>query len=206
MHCCLLLLLFVSVTIYGDPNSGCTQAVLTAAAELHAKTDFVLVEMGKGQHKTPEHLKRQPFGKVPALQDGDFNMFESRAMVRYLNDRFPGANALIPTDPKQRAIFEQWASLEYGTINPQVSTILYQRVFGPYFYGAKTDEALVEKAVQALNPVLDVLDKHLASHGKKYLLGDQYTLVDIFLTTCQCNRTHITGKHQAEKVQCVALL
>jgi len=65
----------------------------------------------KGEHKAPANMARQPFGQMPSLEDGDFKLFESRAMIRYIDETLPG-QALCPKDAKTRAHMNQWMSVE----------------------------------------------------------------------------------------------
>jgi glutathione S-transferase len=158
---------------------------------------FQVVDLAKGEHKQASHLQRQPFGKVPALVQGDFNLYESRAICRYIEEKYtdysnvsnntPSAinnnnkkggriPRLLCTDVKQRALFEQWASLESTLITPEITTILMHRIWGP-MRNIATDEAAVKKAIDNVTPALDILEKQL--QGKQYILGD-ITLIDIF--------------------------
>src|SRR5580698_648865 len=96
--------------IYGNPMSTCTRKVLTVLAEKQAKFEFVNVDLGTGGHKKPEYMAaHQPFGQVPALEDGDFKLYESRAMIRYIDEVVSG-QSLTPKEPKARALMEQWIS------------------------------------------------------------------------------------------------
>lgn len=95
-----------------------------------AEFDLHRVDLQKGEHKQPEHLARQPFGKIPAIEDDGFQLYESRAIARYLNET-RGGSKLVPSDPRERALMEQWISLEQGTISPEFWPILRPRVFGP---------------------------------------------------------------------------
>ena len=133
------------------------------------------VDLRKGEHKQPAHLARQPFGQVPALEDGDFSLYESRAIARYVNDTRGGK--LTPVDPKKRALMEQWISLEQGTITPEFATIVFQRVFAPKF-GMTTDEAAVKAAADKVAQGLDIMDAHLGKN--EYLAGEQFTIADVF--------------------------
>ncbi|CAF1649587.1 unnamed protein product, partial [Didymodactylos carnosus] len=99
--------------------------------------------------KKPEHLAKQPFGKIPVLEQQDFVLYESRAIARFINDTATGGQSLVPSDPKQRAIFEQWASLEAGTYNPHIEGLVAQRVFVP-MKGGQTDENKVKEHYDAL--------------------------------------------------------
>jgi glutathione S-transferase len=59
-------------------------------AETNTPFEVTVVDFSKGDHKQEPHLRRQPFGRVPSLDDDGFEMFESRAMARYLNERAGG--------------------------------------------------------------------------------------------------------------------
>jgi len=107
--------------------------------------------------------------------DSDLTMYESRAIARYVNDTRGGK--LTPADPKKRAIMEQWISLEQGTITPEISGIVAQRVFAPMF-GGQTDEAAVAHHTDKAKQGLDILDAHLAKN--EFIAGDQFSLADVF--------------------------
>jgi glutathione S-transferase len=156
-------------------GATCTQRIIVAALENGAEFNINLVDLRKGEHKQPAHLARQPFGVIPALEDGDFSLYESRAITRYVDATRGGK--LTPADIKKRALMEQWISLEQGTITPDIQVIVGQRVFTPMF-GGKTDEALVAKHAAKVAPALDIMDAHLAKN--QYLAGDSFSLADVF--------------------------
>src|ERR1041384_5652520 len=104
--------------IFGHPMSTCTRKVLMTLAETNTPQEFVLVDFAKGEHKQEPHLSRQPFGQVPALEDNGFELYESRAMCRYINDKVGGA--LSPKDVGDSARMEQWISVETSNFKPQV--------------------------------------------------------------------------------------
>lgn len=68
--------------LYGSAMS--TARVLVTILEKELPYELILVDISKGEHKTEEYKKLQPFGKVPVLDDDGFLMFESRAICRYL--------------------------------------------------------------------------------------------------------------------------
>jgi glutathione S-transferase len=161
--------------IYGSAMSTCTRRVLATLAEKQASYELVELDFRKGEHKTPAHLARQPFGQMPALEDNGFTLFESRAMMRYIDEAVTG-HPLTPREPKVRALMEQWISVENDDYNPAISTIVAQEMFVPMM-GGKTDPAKVEEAKMKLKSVVAVLDKHLAKGP--HFVGDQFTLADI---------------------------
>lgn len=161
--------------VYGNPGSTCTRKVLMTFAEKGVTPHVDVVDMAKGQHKSPEHVARQPFGQVPVLEDGDFRLYESRAICRYLDAVLPGP-ALCPSDPKDRARMEQWVSIETSNFTPHAMGVIFQAVFAP-MRGGTPDEAKIAESKAKLVPAVDVLEKQLA--GKTFLLGDTFTLADV---------------------------
>jgi glutathione S-transferase len=161
--------------IYGMGGSTCTQRVIMSALENGAEFEIKTVDLRKGEHKAPPHLARQPFGQIPAVDDHGFIVYESRAIARYINDT--RGNKLVPADPKAKAIMEQWISLEQGTITPEVSGIVGQRLFAPMF-GGKCDDAKVAQHVEKSKLGLDILDAHLAKN--QFIAGSTFSLGDIF--------------------------
>jgi glutathione S-transferase len=160
--------------VFGHPMSTCTRKVLCTLAEKGAEHEFVMVDIMKGAHKTPEHLARQPFGVVPALEDDGFSLYESRAIIRYLDAKLPGA-PLTPGDLKARAEMEQWISVEFSYFTPKAMGVIYEALFNPLF-GKATDEEKLGKAREAMGPVLEIVDRHLA--GRDFFAG-QFSLADI---------------------------
>jgi glutathione S-transferase len=162
--------------IFGHSMSTCTRKVLTTLAEKQAKFELVTVDLATAGQKQPDFLVRQPFGQIPVLEDGDFRLYESRAIARYLDETLPG-QALTPKEPKGRATMEQWISIETSNFTPYAMAYIYQYVFGPR-RGQVPDAAKVADARPKLEKSLTVMDVQLARGP--HLLGDQFTLADIF--------------------------
>jgi glutathione S-transferase len=161
--------------LFAHPMSTCTRKVITTLEEKQAKYELVLVDLMTGAHKAPDHTSRQPFGQVPAIEDGDFRLYESRAIIRYLDETLPGVS-LTPKDPKGRALMEQWISVETSNFTPHAMTLIYQLYFGP-MRGTAPDAAKIEEGRTKLAPALAVLEKQLARGP--HLLGEAFTLADI---------------------------
>jgi len=161
--------------VYGHPISTCTRKVLTALAEKGEKPEFVTVDIMKGDGKTPDHLARQPFGRVPAIDDDGFQLFESRAIVRYI-DETRGGTKLHGSDPKTRALVEQWVSVETSEFTGPAMKIIYQTFFYPMM-GKPTDDAVVQENRAILEKVCGVMEKQLEK--TEYLAGGTFTVADI---------------------------
>jgi glutathione S-transferase len=163
------------VKIFGNPGSTCTRKVLATLAEKQQTAELVVIDLAKGEHKQPEHLARQPFGQVPTLEHDGFRLYESRAMMRYLDDVLPGPK-LTPTDARDRARMEQWMSVETSNFTPHAMKIIYQLVFGRW-RGQAPDMAKVDEGRAATGRALDIMDRALAD--TTFIAGDQFTLADI---------------------------
>ncbi|HPH64509.1 MAG TPA: glutathione binding-like protein [Kofleriaceae bacterium] len=151
-------------------KSTCTRKVLATLAETNTPYEFTLVDFAKGEHKAAAHLARQPFGQVPAINDDGFALYESRAIIRYINDK-AGGN-LVPTNPQQRALMDQWMSVETSNFTPHAMKFVYH-----YIFGRPHGEDVLAAAEAALNATLAVMEKQFAT--TPYLTGAEFTLADI---------------------------
>ncbi len=156
--------------IYGHPLSTCTRKVLMTLAETTTPYELSVVDFTKGEHKAAAHLAHQPFGQMPALQDGDFALYESRAMCRYINDKAQGP--LVPRDLRDRARMEQWISVETSNFTPAAMKFVYHHTFR-----REQTPQVLETAAQQLHVALSIMDHQLAS--QLFLAADSVTLADI---------------------------
>jgi glutathione S-transferase len=150
--------------------STCTRKVLTTLAETNTPYEFVLVDLMTGDHKQPANVARQPWGKVPTLDDDGFTIYESRAIIRYLNDKLGGK--LVPTDLRARAVMDQWTSVEYSYFTTPTMTFVFHQIFQ-----RPQEPAALEKARKDLEHTVPVLDAHLAKNA--YFAGGDFSLADI---------------------------
>ncbi|CCO36885.1 hypothetical protein BN14_11032 [Rhizoctonia solani AG-1 IB] len=171
----------VTVTIHGVSMTTSTQRVITACNELGIKFKIVAIDLATGEHKSPEYVEtKQPFGATPVLVDEDgTQLFESRAIARYLVAKYGKDSGLVPdqSDLKAYGLFEQAASIEYSIFEPNAGPLTYERVF-PKMLGRQTDEKLAEKYTANLNAKLEGYERILSK--QKYLAGNNFTLADLF--------------------------
>jgi len=161
--------------VYGIYGSPCTQSVLFAAAEANIPVELVEINFSTGEHKKEPHLSRQPFGKVPAFKDGSLEFYESRAIARYLIDKYGKDSGLIPSTPEERAIMEQWCSLEATTYTPELAQICLHRLWATY-KGLEINPEAAQKALSNLGTGLAVMNKRLGE--SEFLAGNHITLAD----------------------------
>jgi glutathione S-transferase len=158
------------IHIYGHPMSTCTRKVLFTMHENGTPHEFHLVDFAKGEHKQDAHMKRQPFGQVPALEDNGLELYESRAMMRYLDET--AGHKLTPATAADRARMEQWISVETENFKPHAMKFIYHNIFK-----REQSAETLEAATKGLEAACAVLDKHLT--GKTFLVGDKLSLADI---------------------------
>ncbi|HEU4728967.1 MAG TPA: glutathione S-transferase N-terminal domain-containing protein [Kofleriaceae bacterium] len=156
--------------IFGHPMSTCTRKVLMTLAETNTPYELVVVDFAKNEHKQAPHLARQPFGQVPAIQDGDFELYESRAICRYINDKVNGP--LVPRDVRDRARMEQWISIETSNFTGPVMKFVFKHIFQ-----REQPPGAIEAATEQLSTALGIMDKQLA--GNPFIAGSTFTLADI---------------------------
>ena len=156
--------------IYGNPMSTCTRKVLMTLAETNTPFEMTVVDFAKGEHKAEANLRRQPFGRIPELDDDGFEMFESRAMSRYLNEKAGGK--LAPSDAKGRAKMEQWISLETSEFSAHAMKFVAE-----YVFKRPQVPADLEAAGKALETTCGVMEKQLAK--TPFLAGPEFTLADV---------------------------
>ena len=119
-----------------------------------------------------------PWGKVPVLRHGDFTLFETLAITRYIDEAFDGP-ALQPKDARRRAVMNQMISLTMDYVYPSmVRTLIIQRLVVPG-RGGTPDEAAIAEALPAIETQFLVLSGAL--HDHLYMAGDTATLADFFL-------------------------
>ncbi|CAG8689364.1 4611_t:CDS:1, partial [Funneliformis mosseae] len=95
----------ITLHTYTTPN-GVKISIALEELGLPYKVNFISFE--KGEQKSPEFLKINPVGKVPALTDHDFNVFESGAILIYLGENYDPEEKLLPKDPKLKSQVIQW--------------------------------------------------------------------------------------------------
>lgn len=156
--------------IYGSSLSPFVRKAMVFAAE--KGVDFELKPM-----QDPDFKMISPFGKMPALRDGDFTISDSTAIITYLDALKPEPN-LIPLEPKARARtiwYEEFADTIVGACS---SKVFVNRVIAPRFMGKPGDLAAADEAQRTEFPrLMDYLESIAPPSG--YLVEDRFTLADI---------------------------
>ncbi|MEM7022357.1 MAG: glutathione S-transferase family protein [Pseudomonadota bacterium] len=163
-------------TIYGPAYSTFARACRLALEEKGADYDLIEVDILSGANQTPEHLARQPFGKVPAFEHDGLKLYETDAIVRYIDDVFPGSG-LVPPDAASRARMTQAMSVIGNYAYPcMIGQIFIQRAVMPMI-GNTSDEEAIAAAVPQAETSVAALEELI--NGNAYLAGDGLSLADL---------------------------
>ncbi|NOJ81296.1 glutathione S-transferase family protein [Myxococcus xanthus] len=163
--------------VYGLPMSTATRSVLTTLAEKGQEAELVLVDLTKGEQKSPAHLALHPFGVIPAFEDDDgFRLYESRAIIRYLDRKLPGTS-LTPSDVHAYARMEQFISVEQCYFSPAAMKVIWERLFKKMMGGGTPDEARISEGLQGVERVFGIIEPVLGK--QQYLAGDSFSLAEV---------------------------
>jgi glutathione S-transferase len=149
-----------------SPNAIRVRAV---ANELGIELEIIDVDIMKGETKTDSYLALNPNGKVPVLTDGDFVLWESRAITGYLASLRP-ERGLYPDDAKKRAIIDQWSYWQAIHLGPAMQKVGFERLLKPKFGMGEPDESAIEAQLKDVSQFLPVLNANLA--GKDWVAGN----------------------------------
>jgi glutathione S-transferase len=159
------------------PGSPFSRAVLLTLEEKRAP--YQVVPVVPGTLRSPQHLSRHPFGRVPVLEHGDFRVYETQAILRYL-DRVLPEPALTPADPRRAALMDQAMNVnDWYLFQGAGAVIGFQRIVGPRLMGLTCDEAAVAAAIPKARAVFDALAQLLGE--QPYFTGETLTLADLML-------------------------
>ncbi|WP_437670024.1 glutathione S-transferase family protein [Sorangium sp. So ce131] len=162
--------------LYGTPGSTYVWSAQIALAE--KKIPYEFAEVAFGAHREMPHLGRHPFAKVPAFDHDGFVLYETQAILRYLDQVVP-TPPLQPSDPREAARMNQTVGIVdayfWRAAGPG---IVGQRLFAP-MRGLAPDEAAVAAAVPVVRTSLAELDRLLGE--RQFLASDQLTFADIMV-------------------------
>ncbi len=138
--------------LYGSTRSRAS-IVHWYLEEIKVPYEFVKLDMQAGEHLQPEYLAINPVGKVPAIVDGDFKLWESGAILLYLADKYSKSTL----SPEERAVFSQWVLFANATLAPGI------------FQEASREREMP----RLLTPLNEIFSK------QPFLLGNEFTVADV---------------------------
>lgn len=138
--------------LYGGARSRAS-IVQWYLEELGVSYEFILLDMQTGEHRKPDFLDINPMGKVPAIVEGDFKLWESGAILFYLAQKY----GKLSTSLEEQATAIQW--ILYGNAT-----------LGPGIFVEANREREMPKLMTALNQILQ---------HQPFLLGEEFTVADV---------------------------
>lgn len=164
------------ITIWGRPNSVNVQKVLWCLCELDLAYERIDAGMTFGRNHEPEYLAMNPNGRVPTLVEGDFVLWESNSIMRYLVRAYRPQSSLYPQTPKVRAGVDRWLDWTLSTLQPVDRPVFWALVRTP---PEQRDMAAIQKDADAEAEQWRIVDAQLSA--RRFIEGDDFTLADIAL-------------------------
>lgn len=158
-----------TLKLYRHPLSGHSHRAALFLSILGLDADIIDVDLMQGEHKQVEFLKKNIFGQVPVLEDGDVTIADSNAILVYLASQYDQEHTWLPIEPDKAAEVQRFLSVAAGPIATGPATARLINLFG-----AKLDHA---KAIETAHNILSTLDEHL--EGREWLAADHPTIADL---------------------------
>jgi len=162
------------LTIWGRPNSVNVQKVLWCLRELELTCERIDAGMQYGRNREADYLAMNPNGRIPTLVDGDYVLWESNSIMRYLCMAYGQASPIYPQDAKPRAAVDRWLDWTLSTLQPVDRPVFWALVRTPL---AQRDMAAIQRDADAATGIWRIVDRQLAT--RRFIEGDQFTLADI---------------------------
>jgi glutathione S-transferase len=159
--------------LYHFPASTFSRRVRVALLEKNISCELIEVNLPAGQHKEDWYAALNPYLKVPTLMDGDLVLYESAAILSYLEATHP-TPSLVPHDAGGRALVDMHVRLCDAHLGRYAGAILIPKRFLPE---ANWDRQAMEAARKAIDRHLVIIERELGD--RHYLVGESFTLADI---------------------------
>jgi len=162
-------------TLYTNVCSTPSRAACMIAKQIGLDIEFKEMDLTINETREPWYLKINPDHTVPCIKDGDFVLWESRSLLRYLCNAYAPDSTLYPKDPKQRALVDKALDKDLGCYYPRFSGIVYPVIFGP--------ERVADQLLEDVKDALNALESQTEIKNSKFICGDLITIAD-FATVC----------------------
>jgi glutathione S-transferase len=163
----------MEIKLHYHPLSTFSRRVLIAFAEKQVPHELVVVDMAARQHREQPYLSLNPYGRVPTLEEDGFVLFESTAILNYLEATRPSP-PLLPADVRGRALVDMHMKLCDLQLTRYAGTIIFPKRFLPK---ERWNTSAMAEAKAEIEKHLLILDKHL--DGKTYLVAEQFSLAEV---------------------------
>ena len=167
------------LVVYGIPGSPYLRSALLGLHEKGASYRLAVLGRDIGAPRSEDHLQRHPFGRVPILEHGDFRLYETQAILRYLDAALPGV-ALQPKDARALARMNQIAGIADWYVFPYISVgITAERFLSQRAFNRGPDEANIAQALPRARLCLQELERLQGS--AEFLAGDSLSIADLMV-------------------------
>jgi len=157
------------------------QKVTLALFEKEVDFEVVYVDMRTGEHMKPTFMSMQPFHQTPVFEWGDLKIFESRAIVRYIAQKFASQGTpLLGETLEEQAIINQWVEVESHNLNEPFKVLSMEYYLSYRMKDRPLDKEVVAEKTQKLEEVFDVFEAQLSK--TKYLASNSYSMADLTCT------------------------
>ncbi len=160
--------------IHLHPRSTYSRRVMMALAEKNIPHELVTIAMEKKAHRDAAYLAYNPYARVPTLEEDDFVLYESTAILNYLEATHP-APPLVPADARGRALVDMHMKLCDLQMTRQSGTIIFPKRFLPK---ERWDEKAIAQAKAEIEKHLDIIER-IYLKGRTWLVAEQFTLAEI---------------------------
>jgi glutathione S-transferase len=162
------------LTIWGRANSVNVQKVLWCLRELDLAYQRIDAGMAFGRNTERDYLAMNPNGRVPTMVDGDFVLWESNSVMRYLALAYVPGSSIYPQAPKRRASVDRWLDWTLSTLQPVDRPVFWALVRTPV---AQRDMVAIQRDVDAEAVQWRIIDAELST--RRFIEGDDFTIADI---------------------------
>ena len=167
--------------LYSIQASNNCRRVNATIAHLGLDVEIVEPRLQAGDLKKADYLALNPNAKVPTLVDGDFTLWESRAIMQYLAAKKPG-NELWPSDPKGQADIARWQFWEASHLSRGTGAFAFEKLFKPLFMKKEPNPVALAQGEKDFHAFAPVLTAQLES--RKFIVGSHVTLADFSVGAC----------------------
>jgi glutathione S-transferase len=161
----------MGIDFYTHPASGPARMCLLLAKHLDVDLNVKFLDLFQGEQMKPEFLALNPTHTVPTLVENGFVIYESRAILAYLQNKFGKDDSLYPKDPQKRALVDMKLYLDATVLYPRFGETVYPVLLA----GQRVDPSRMDK----LNETLGFVEEFLKDGG--YIVGKQLTIADFSL-------------------------
>ncbi|HWU02616.1 MAG TPA: glutathione S-transferase family protein [Novosphingobium sp.] len=176
------------ITIFGALLSPYVRKVCVALAEKGLDYDL---RLSRPRDPDPDFLAASPFGKIPAMKQGDFVLCDSSAILAWLDAKYPSP-ALIPAEPEARGRAIWLEEFSDGIIAASGLKVLFHRYVSPVVFKREGNEEIALKGLAELPPIWAYLERVAPETG--WLLGADFTIADISIAAMIRSLEHVDAQ------------